>query len=113
MSLRMGLSRLTLGRIALAWVVLLWTAALVLPQLGPHAQAHPIVKSVVAVLLTLLFIATPVALIRYFNQAWRRVDTVPNRVAYVTWLSLETIAGAGLIVLLGYGAIAVTIARLR
>jgi hypothetical protein len=109
----MALPRLTLGKIALAWAVLLWTAALVLPQLGPQAQAHPIVKSVVAVLFSLLLIGTPVALIRYFNRAWRRVDAVPNRVAYVTWLSLETIAGAGLVGMLGYAAITFTVARLR
>ena|ERR1022692_2245450 len=109
----MALPRLTLGKIALAWAVLLWTAALVLPQLGPQAQAHPIVKSVVAVLFNLLLIGTPVALIRYFNRAWRRVDAVPNRVAYVTWLSLEAIAGAGLVGMLGYAAITFTVARLR
>ena len=109
----MVLSRLTLGKVVLAWVVLLWTAAMVLPQLGPQVQAHPIVKTVVAVLFVLLFTGTPIALIRYFSQAWRRVNTVPNRVAYVTWLGLETIAGAGLIGLLGYAAITFTIARLR
>jgi hypothetical protein len=36
-----------------------------------------------------------------------------NRVAYVTWLSLETIAGAGLVGLLGYAAITFTAARFR
>ena len=105
--------RLTLGKVTLAWAVLLWTAALVLPQLGPQAQAHPVVKVVVAVLFVLLLIGTPIALIRYFNGAWRRVDTVPNRVAYVTWLSLETIAATCLIAFLGYAAITFTVARLR
>ena len=41
------------------------------------------------------------------------MDAVPNRAAYVTWLSLETIAGAGLVGMLGYAAITFTVARLR
>ncbi len=109
----MALSRLTLGKVALAWVVFLWSAALVLPQLGPRTQAHPIVKALVSGMSVLLLTGTPIALIGYFNRAWRRVDAVPNRVAYVTWLSLETIAGVGLVGMLGYAAITFTIARLR
>ena len=95
------------------WAAFLWAAAMVLPQLGPHTQAHPAVKAVVAVLFVLLLIGTPIALVTYFNRAWRRVATVPNRTAYVTWLSLETIAGASVVGLLAYVAIAFVVPRFR
>lgn len=109
----MSLSRLTLGKVAIVWALFLWLAALVLPQLGPRTQAHPAVKAVVAVLFAVLLIGTPIALITYFNRAWRRAATVSNRAAYVTWLSLETVAGAGVVGLLAYVAIAFVVARFR
>jgi hypothetical protein len=109
----MPLFRLTLNRVAIAWAVFLWTVALVLPQLGPRTQAYPAVKAIVAVVFALLLIGTPVALITHFNRAWRRVATVPNRAAYVTWLSLETIAGAAVVGFLAYGVITFAVARLR
>lgn len=109
----MPLFRLTLRRVAVASAVFVWTVALVLPQLGPQTQAHSAVKAIVAFVFALLLIGTPIALITYFNRAWRRVATVPNRAAYVTWLSLETIAGAAVVGFLAYGAIAFAFARLR
>lgn len=109
----MPLSRLTLGRVALAWIVFLWGAALVLPNLDSHAQAHPAVKAIVAVGYVLLLIGTPISLIAYFNRAWRRVGTVPNTTVYVLWLSLESIAAAGFLGALAYPAMTFAIARLR
>ena len=58
-------------------------------------------------------ISTPIALIGYFNRAWRRVGAVPNTTAYVLWLSLESIAGAGVLGLLLYSAIMFIVTRLR
>jgi hypothetical protein len=107
------LSRLTLGRIAFAWAIFLWSAAIVLPQLDSHARAHPLVKAVVAVVYASFFIGTPIALASYFNQAWRRVRTVPNRTTYVIWLSLESIAGMGFLGLLAYTTITFAVAHLR
>jgi hypothetical protein len=107
------LSRLTLGRVALAWFAFLWIAALILPNLGSHAQAHPATKAIVAAGYVTLLISTPIALIGYFNRAWRRVGAVPNTTAYVIWLSLESIAGAGVLGLLLYSAIMFIVTRLR
>lgn len=98
----MTLSRVTLGKVALAWAVLLWWAGLALPNLDSHAHAHPAVEAIVLIFFALLVIGTPIALGAYFNRAWRQVPTVSNRTAYVVWLSLETIAGAGLLVILAY-----------
>jgi hypothetical protein len=109
----MTLSRVTLGKIAFGWVIFLWSAAMVLPNLGSHTRAHPFVKAIIAVVYTLFLIGTPIALTSYFNRAWRLVATVPNRTAYVIWLSLESIAGAGLLGILAYATISFAIGHFR
>jgi hypothetical protein len=106
-------SRLTLGRVALAWFAFLWAAARVLPNLDSHAQANPVVKAMLAVGYATLLVGTPIALINYFNRAWRRVGTVPNTTVYVVWLSLESIAAVGFLALLAYSAIMFAVPRLR
>ncbi len=111
--LEMPLSRLTVGRIALAWGVFLWCAGLVLPNLDSHTRVHPAVKAVVAVVYALFLVGTPIALATYFNRAWRRVGTVSNRTVYVVWLSLESIAAAGLLGILAYASISFAVARFR
>jgi hypothetical protein len=107
------LSRLTVGRVALAWFAFLWIAALILPSLGSHAQAHPAAKAFVAAGYVTLLVSTPIALIDYFNRAWRRVGAVADTTAYVIWLSLESIAGAGVLRLLLYSATMFVATRLR
>jgi hypothetical protein len=109
----MLLSRLTLGKVALAWIVFLWGAALVLPNLDSHAQAHPAVRAIVAAGYATLLVGTPIALITYFNRAWRRVGTVPNTTVYVIWLSLESIAAVGFLAALAYPDVLFAVARLR
>jgi hypothetical protein len=109
----MLLSRLTIGKVVLAWAVFLWAAGLVLPQLGPHAQAHPAVKAIVAIQFALLLVGTPIALITYFNRAWRKVAAVPNRATYVIWMSLESIAAMSVIVLLAYAGVTFAVALLH
>lgn len=109
----MALRRLTLGKVALAWIAFLWGAALVLPNLDSHAQAHPAVKVILAVGYALLLVGTPIALIAYFNRAWRRVDTVPNTITYVVWLSLESVGAAGLLGVLAYPVVLFVVGHLR
>ncbi len=109
----MTLSRVTLGKVAFAWAIFLWCAGMVLPNLNLHTRAHPVVKAVTAVVYTLFLIGTPIALTTYFNQAWRRVATVPNRTAYVIWLTLESIAGAGLLGILAYATFTFAISHFR
>jgi len=109
----MLLSRLKPGRVVLAWMGFLWCAALVLPNLDSHTKANPAVKALVAAGYVTLLIATPIALINYFNRAWRRVGMVSNKTVYVFWLSLESIAATGLLAVLVYPAIVFAVARLR
>src|SRR5690242_6495523 len=92
----MVLSRVTLGKVALAWGVGLWCAAIVLPNHDSHTRAHPAVGAVTAFVWGLLCIGTLIALVNYFNRGWRRAATVPNRIAYVIWMGLESLAGVGL-----------------
>jgi len=109
----MRLSGLTLGRVALAWFVFLWGAALFLPNLDSHAQVHPAVKAIVAAGYVTLLVSTPVALINYFNWAWRRVGVVPNTTVYVIWLSLESIAALSFLGVLACSAVMFLVAALR
>lgn len=105
--------RLTLGKVTVAGFVFLWAAALILPNLDSHARVHPAVKVIVTVYLALLLGATPIALVDYFNRQWRRVRSVPNRSAYVLWLSLESIAAMGVLGLLAYALVTAVVSRLR
>jgi hypothetical protein len=109
----MTLSRVTLGKIAFGWAVFLWCAAMVLPNLDSHTRAHPVVKAIIAVVYTLFLIGTPIALITYLNRAWRRATTVPNRTVYLIWMSLESIAGAGLLAILAYATVSFAVAHFR
>ena len=102
----MTLSRVTLGKIAAGWAIFLLCAGMMLPNLDSHTRANPVVKTIVAVVYTLFLIGTPIALATYFNRAWRRVRAVPNRTEYVIWMSLESIAGIGLLGVLAYATVA-------
>jgi len=86
---------------------------MVLPNLDSHTSANPVVKTIIAVVYALFLIGTPVALAAYFNRAWRRVGAVPNRTEYVIWMSLESIAGIGLVGVLAYATVSVTLAQFR
>lgn len=86
---------------------------MVLPNLDSHARAHPVVRAIIAVVYGMFLIGTPIALATYFNRAWRRVSIVPNRTAYLIWMSLESIAGAGLLGILAYATVSFAIARFR
>jgi hypothetical protein len=108
----MSRARLTIGRVVLAWVAFLSIAALVLPNLDSHARAHPASKAIVAAGYVALLIASPIALVSYFNREWRRARSVPNT-AYVIWLSLESVAAFAFLLLLPYPAILFAAARLR
>jgi hypothetical protein len=109
----MSPTRLTVGRVALAWFAFLWIAALVLPNLDSHARAHPAAKAIMAAGYVTLLIASPIALVSYFNREWRRARSGPNTTVYVIWLSLESVAALGFLVLLVYSAILFAAARLR
>ena len=67
----MTLSRVTLGKIAFGWAIFLWCAGMVLPNLDSHTRAHPVVKVIIGVVYLMFLIWTPIALVAYFNRAWR------------------------------------------
>jgi Mg2+/citrate symporter len=102
-----------LGKIASASVIFLWCAGMVLPNLDSHTRAHPVVKAIIAIVYSMFLIGTPIALATYFNRAWRRVATVPNRTSYVIWMSVESIAAGGLLGILAYATASFAIARFR
>lgn len=110
---RMRISRITLSRIALGWAVFLLCAAFILPNLDSHTRSLPVLKAIAAIPYTMFFMITPIALVTYFSRAWRRVSSVPNRTEYVLWLSLESIAGAGVLGFLAYVTVSFAITHLR
>src|SRR5581483_10124465 len=109
----MKLARITVGRIAFGWAIFLWSAAMVLPNLDSHTRVHSVVKAIIAIVYTVFLIGTPIALATYFNRAWLRIATVPNKTAYVVWMSLESIAGAGLLGVLAYATVSFAAAHFR
>ncbi len=109
----MRFSRITLKAIAFAGTLFLLCVALELPSLDSHQRARPVVRAIVAIVYTMFFVVTPIGLATYFNRAWRRVSSVPNRTAYVIWLSLESIAGAGVLGMLVYATVEFAVSRFR
>jgi hypothetical protein len=109
----MVLSKLTLGRVAIAWAVFLIGAAVALPPIDSRTPVHPAVTVIVFICCALLLIATPIAVFTYFNQAWRKIGSVPNKSAYAIWLGLESIVAVSILSTTAYAVISVAIARLR
>ena len=107
----MILSRIRLGRIAFWWAIFLWCMGMVLPNLDSRTQAHPAVKAITAVVYSSFIVGTPIVLAIYFARAWRRVTAVPNRTEYVIWMSLESIAGAGVFGFLIYAIVSFAAAQ--
>lgn len=79
------------------WVVILVAAAIILLSLD--SWQAPV--AVVAVLVVdVWLVVTTLAFCRYLYRGWQRVPLVPNKAAYVTWLSFETLAAVGIYALL-------------
>ena len=68
------------------WLAILGLAAVILPRTESNLIAFPVL-----VLMLLWFLLSVVALVFYFYRAWRRVGAVPNRAAYIAWMSIETV----------------------
>jgi hypothetical protein len=69
----------------LGWALILGTAAFTLPCTDSNVIAFAILG------LTLVwFVLSVAALFFYFFRAWRRVSAVPNKAAYIAWLSVES-----------------------
>jgi hypothetical protein len=68
------------------WPVILGTAAVILPRTVSNAVAYPII-----LLMAIWFLLSVVALFFYFYRAWKRVGGVPNKAAYIAWLSIESV----------------------
>lgn len=109
----MRTERLTVRNVAIAWAVFSFAAAFFIPDLDSHTRWHPAVTITIAIGVTLFFIATPIALFRYFNRAWKRVNRVPNRTVYTVWLGLETIAGIGFVSFVIYASALAVLTAVR
>jgi hypothetical protein len=79
------------------WGVILVAAAIILPRFDSRQDSFPLLWWL---LVIIWFCLTTFALWRYFYRGWQRVSLVPNKAAYVSWLSFETLAAVGIYVLL-------------
>ena len=90
----MELKRLRWGPVlACGWLVILISAAILLPPTNSKiisAMAIPILA-----LMVLWIVLSVVGLSVYFYRAWRRVSFVPNKAAYIAWMSIETAFALG------------------
>jgi hypothetical protein len=68
------------------WPTILILAAVILPRNESNAIAFPIL-----VLMCIWFLLSVVALVFYFYRAWRRLSVVPNKAAYIAWMSIEAV----------------------
>jgi hypothetical protein len=82
----------------LGWMILLIVAAWLLPPLDSRIQPHPVAVILVVAGCAVGLILTCISGYRYFSDSWRQWRRVPNRVEYLVWLSLETVAALGVVI---------------
>lgn len=83
----MKLKRIKWGLVLFSgWLVILISAAVILPRPVSNAIAYPILVVMIA-----WFLLSVAALVFYFYRAWRRVWEIPNKAAYIVWMSIETV----------------------
>jgi general secretion pathway protein G len=71
------------------WLVILVGSTVLLPSADSRRFEFRAVPMLALIIVWLLL--TVVALGVYFYRAWKRLRTVPNEVAYATWLSFQTV----------------------
>lgn len=85
----MRLKRIKWGPVLFCgWLVILISAAILLPPSDSKIVSATAVPILVLMLIWLLL--PVIGLSVYFYRAWRRVTVVPNKAAYIAWMSLET-----------------------
>jgi hypothetical protein len=87
----MRLQRLRLTHVTFGWVIFLIGAAWLLPPLDSHLSTNAATRRLILTCCTVLVVATCIATVRYFIDAWGKLRAVPNRTAYAAWISLETL----------------------
>src|SRR5207248_599292 len=69
------------------WPVILFAAAITLSD----PQLSSMIATVILLLMGLWVVLSVVALSVYFSRGWRRINIVPNKAAYIVWMSMETV----------------------
>jgi hypothetical protein len=87
----MRLKRPKLTHVAFGWVIFLIGAAWLLPPLDSHLSTNAETRWLILTCCIVLVLATCIATVRYFIDAWSKVRAVSNRTAYVAWISFETL----------------------
>ena len=93
----MRLLRVKLSHVALCWLIFLVGAAWLLPPLDSHMPTNAALRALILACCTVLVVATCMGAMRYFTDAWGKAAAVPDRAAYITWISLEGLAAVVLL----------------
>ena len=91
-----------IGLVSIGWFLGLILAALFIPPPDFGARHGSAFVKVLLGVLGIWFLYTVVAVPLYFYRAWRRLPTVPNKVAYATWLGFETFVVISLLSAIAY-----------
>jgi hypothetical protein len=87
----------------LAWCVILMFAGLFSPPLDSHIQPPPLTKWSIATVAALPSLYMAILIPAYFYQSWKMLPTVPNKISYGLWLSVESLAFLVILTLLWFG----------
>ncbi len=87
----MRLQRLKLTHVAFGWMAFLVGAAWLLPPLDSHLSTNAAMRILILACSTVLVVATCIAAVRHFIDAWSKVRAASNKTAYAAWISLETL----------------------
>lgn len=90
-SAKMRLQSLKLKYIAVGWLIFLIGAAWLLPPLDSRTATNAALRVSMLVCCVVLVIATCLATLQYFKDAWGKAGSAPNRNAYIAWIGLETL----------------------
>lgn len=75
----------------LAWFVFFLVAGWVFPPLDSHLRPALPIDWSFFIMAVVLALATLIIVPAYVYQSWRRLPTVPNRIAYALWVGVESV----------------------
>ena len=73
----------------------------------------PLAKLLLEVVVVLLLVTTPFVVYQYFDSAWWKAASAPNKTAYVIWVGLETVAAVTVTCALLYAVAVQTLSHLH
>jgi hypothetical protein len=73
------------------WAIFLCFAAVLLAPVDPHTQPTARTYCIIFTAASLLMIYTTIIIPAHLYGSWNKLPTVPNKVAYGFWMSVESL----------------------